>query len=803
MSHKLHNDIPEQLWAKSFHSQRDTYLPQFTLFEHSRIVAESSQYVVDLYGPCVFRALGLPLEILETFKYDVRLAAGLHDIGKANRSFQNILTQSKSQHAKQQIRHEVLSLFIIYKNKEIRQWLLQQVDGDIRRFNNICAAISGHHRKFPSQAFFQNDVNIDEELYIKHPQIQQLIFYLSRDKTNIPNLDQCETHLRIPFFKFPTLISQWFLDLEHYFNSETFVSDQLYGEKYLAAMKSFVMFSDLFGSLKDDEKRTHFNEIVQELQNRQSSKFLQRFAHHYQQLIQKTQKQYPLRQFQVEASHSTAPITLILAGCGSGKTFAAYKWFEQYLQHQHIYRLMFCYPTTHTAFEGFRYVHTLSQTSHDMLHMDLETSRRNIDLCLSDLDTNVNEDEMSEKYEAFRLLFKHTIVCTTDTVLGIMQNHKKSIYNMATICSSAIVFDEIHSYDDELFNNLLSFLECFCHIPVLLMTASLPQHRLVQLHALSQKIHSQPLTVIRGPQELEDLVRYKIHIIKKQKHKSVISNFASDILPIIDNAVKQQQKILYICNTVESCQHTYFYLSHNFPNVARYAYHSRFKYEDRVARHNQIMQAFSTPEKPCIVISTQVCEMSLNISADILISEIAPIPSLIQRLGRLNRFADASSIPKPAYMLSWYGTNDNNAYSPYTKNDIDLAQQWVSKLLDIKYVSQRDLQTEWNKILKNKKHIVNNSSSYFSNFLNGGFSTETKEIRDDSVTFPIILESDLISFSKTSMIDDQNIQRYVIPMTLKTSAKKLLLFSKKLFGIFVIKDDYITYSLEVGASWKD
>jgi CRISPR-associated endonuclease/helicase Cas3 len=38
-----------------------------------------------------------------------------------------------------------------------------------------------------------------------------------------------------------------------------------------------------------------------------------------------------------------------------------------------------------------------------------------------------------------------------------------------------------------------------------------------------------------------------------------------------------------------------------------------------------------------IALTTQVCEMSLDLSAALLVSEFAPLTSLIQRMGRCNR----------------------------------------------------------------------------------------------------------------------------------------------------------------------
>ena len=42
-------------------------------------------------------------------------------------------------------------------------------------------------------------------------------------------------------------------------------------------------------------------------------------------------------------------------------------------------------------------------------------------------------------------------------------------------------------------------------------------------------------------------------------------------------------------------------------------------------------------ERPCIVISTQIVEASMDLDADILFTDAAPADSLLQRMGRVYR----------------------------------------------------------------------------------------------------------------------------------------------------------------------
>ncbi|MDZ7763228.1 MAG: helicase-related protein [Melioribacteraceae bacterium] len=55
---------------------------------------------------------------------------------------------------------------------------------------------------------------------------------------------------------------------------------------------------------------------------------------------------------------------------------------------------------------------------------------------------------------------------------------------------------------------------------------------------------------------------------------------------------------------------------------------------------------FNSSDEACIVVSTQVVEVSLDISFDLMITETAPLDSLIQRFGRINRIRNNETIGK-------------------------------------------------------------------------------------------------------------------------------------------------------------
>ena len=75
----------------------------------------------------------------------------------------------------------------------------------------------------------------------------------------------------------------------------------------------------------------------------------------------------------------------------------------------------------------------------------------------------------------------------------------------------------------------------------------------------------------------------------------------------------------------------------------------------------------------CILVSTQVSELSLDISADVMYSEIAPIDSIVQRGGRLHRKGESPGQNGYAHRMYIAPTYENEkACLPY---DLDILQR--------------------------------------------------------------------------------------------------------------------------------
>ncbi|KFI61977.1 CRISPR-associated helicase Cas3' [Bifidobacterium cuniculi] len=97
-----------------------------------------------------------------------------------------------------------------------------------------------------------------------------------------------------------------------------------------------------------------------------------------------------------------------------------------------------------------------------------------------------------------------------------------------------------------------------------------------------------------------------------------------------------------IRNTVSRAQHTYDVLKEEFGNDMDVMLdHSRFLACDRASKDEDLIKRFGKSSGPeqrnAIVVATQVVEQSLDVDFDVMISDIAPVDLLLQRMGRLHR----------------------------------------------------------------------------------------------------------------------------------------------------------------------
>lgn len=104
--------------------------------------------------------------------------------------------------------------------------------------------------------------------------------------------------------------------------------------------------------------------------------------------------------------------------------------------------------------------------------------------------------------------------------------------------------------------------------------------------------------------------------------------------------------------------------------------HARFRRDDR-RRHEALLGAAGDR----IVVATQAVEAGVDVSARTLVTELAPWPSLVQRLGRLNRGGEAAGAQAWWVDLHLAGEADPLAL-PYDAGELAQARQLLGRLAE-------------------------------------------------------------------------------------------------------------------------
>src|SRR3990170_7616137 len=95
--------------------------------------------------------------------------------------------------------------------------------------------------------------------------------------------------------------------------------------------------------------------------------------------------------------------------------------------------------------------------------------------------------------------------------------------------------------------------------------------------------------------------------------------------------------------------------------------HSRFRPADRAHLLERLTSCL--PSAGRIVVSTQVVEAGVDLSARTLFSELAPWASLVQRFGRCNRYGEYEEA-----RVTWMDV-DNKSVAPYVSEELGKARR--------------------------------------------------------------------------------------------------------------------------------
>lgn len=319
------------------------------------------------------------------------------------------------------------------------------------------------------------------------------------------------------------------------------------------------------------------------------------------------------------------PVSILRAKTGSGKTDAALLWAKHQIDNGRADRLVVAMPTRFTS-NALAVSVDKNVSSTGLYHSSAWYTRYG-------KVSQAERDYAKELHKLARGLITPVTVCTIDHLLlsltGTKEDQHTSFFFLA---NSAVVFDEADFYDPFVQANLTVLLDTLrlLKVPVLIMSATVPDSL-----RLRYGIADEILDVKASEQAA------KCPIVWRGAAET-----PNDVADILEKMLEVGTGIVY-ANTVDRAYAYYEWFARKYEQEAGpkpILYHSRFTEPDKKAIEDDLIAALGkdawteTGSASGIAILTQIGEMSVNISAPIMLSDACPWDRLAQRAGRLDRF---------------------------------------------------------------------------------------------------------------------------------------------------------------------
>lgn len=365
-------------------------------------------------------------------------------------------------------------------------------------------------------------------------------------------------------------------------------------------------------------------------------------------------------------------LVLIEAPMGEGKTEAAF-FLQDRLQVTAGQRGMYlALPTQATSNQMFERTASFLQTRYPrerinlhLLHGQAGLDERYLELRLACEDETVEEDRGRVVAEEWftpkkRGLLAPFAVGTIDQALLSVLQVRHGFVRLFGLSGKVVIIDEVHSYDvytSTLLDRLIEWLSALGS-SVLLLSATLPRRRREELlrkygaagNTLPECCYPRITWLTHGGEP------ESIHIEARKQGPFKIRRVGPDRRAVAEELITLIANhggcAAWICNTVGKAQLVYDLLDPlcREAGIKLSLLHARFPFAERQKREEEVLDDFGKgslkaeddpayrkrPEK-AILVATQIVEQSLDLDFDLMISDLAPIDLLLQRLGRLHR----------------------------------------------------------------------------------------------------------------------------------------------------------------------
>ncbi|WP_329065617.1 CRISPR-associated helicase Cas3' [Amycolatopsis sp. NBC_01480] len=260
-----------------------------------------------------------------------------------------------------------------------------------------------------------------------------------------------------------------------------------------------------------------------------------------------------------------------------------------------------------------------------------------------------------------KALLANFAVVTIDQVLFAGLKARHLMLRHLALAGKVVVIDEIHAYDaymNSYLTKVLSWLGAY-RVPVVALSATLPaaqRQALVQAYRAGQAPDSPAdLSCLDGDIGYPVLtwtagasVSSRVARPSGRSTDVRVETFAGglddldELTELLRERLSDGGTALVVRNTVRRVLDTADRLEAEFPGEVTVT-HARFIAADRMRKDKALLDRFGPPDRAIgrphrhIVVASQVVEQSLDVDFDLLITDLAPLDLVLQRIGRLHR----------------------------------------------------------------------------------------------------------------------------------------------------------------------
>ena len=376
------------------------------------------------------------------------------------------------------------------------------------------------------------------------------------------------------------------------------------------------------------------------------------------------------------ASCKQPGLFILEAPMGMGKTEAALMGAEELAAITGRKGVFFGLPTQATSNGIFprieSWLASISQDDGVPNGLRLIHGKAHLNEKYAELTNASNVDGDSGGYEAFSInpwfsgkktaILDDFVVGTVDQFLMVALKQKHLALRQLAFAKKVVIVDEVHAYDAYMSQYLqmaLTWMASY-RVPVILLSATLSAESrlaLIRAYLMGMDVKTRKMLIDGVPFEeylssdAYPLISYtdgekvrQVHDFPSVSGKEIIIQRIEDgqLAELIDYVFLDGGIIGIIVNTVKRAQELAMQLAVRYGEDRVELLHSSFLATERARKEADLMQmlgkgeACKRPQRK-IVVGTQVIEQSLDIDFDVMISELAPVDLLIQRLGRLHR----------------------------------------------------------------------------------------------------------------------------------------------------------------------